>query len=314
MAYEVYTKDSVQWWLAQVGKPCGKTNEYSAYMDGYKFYNYPKNGSANSCAIFYDTAIMKCMSPEANANAARAILCEPNVDNCGAGCTQKVAYYKAAGRFYYHKAKGCPAQVGDEVFFKRSNGAIYHTGAVVDWDNKGIYTVEGNTDGGKVAKKFYSYSDSKLYGYGRPKWTGYARPEPKPEPTPTPAPTTEKYKVETNGGKLSLRNAPKLTGSIVIAEIPNGTEIDVSEIVQGEMVNNCTEWAHTTYEGKSGYCTCSWLVKVNGTTAAEYYTVKKGDTLWQIAQRHGITLQKLLSLNTIKNPNIIQIGQKIRIK
>ena len=46
----------------------------------------------------------------------------------------------------------------------------------------------------------------------------------------------------------------------------------------------------------------------------EYYTVVKGDTLWQIAKRYGITLQKLLELNTIKNPNVIQIGQKIRIK
>ena len=165
MAYEVYTKDCVTWWLAQVGKSCGKTNEYSAYMDGYNFYNYPKNGVANSCAIFYDTAIMKTMTPEANANAARAMLCEPNVDNCGAGCTQKVAYYKAAGRFYYHKAKGCPAQVGDEVFFKRSNGAIYHTGAVVDWDSKGIYTVEGNR-GDAVAEGTYSADSIYVFGFG----------------------------------------------------------------------------------------------------------------------------------------------------
>lgn len=193
MAYEVYAKDCVAWWKAQVGKDCGKTNEYSAFMDKYKFYNYPKNGSTNSCAIFYDTGIMKTMTPEPNANAGRAILCEPNVDNCGAGCQQKVQYYKQAGRWYPHKAKGCPAQVGDEVFFQKSNGAVYHTGAVVDWDSKGIYTVEGNTNGGKVAEKFYAYSDPKLYGYGRPKWTGYERPkqeekpEPiKPEPTPSP--------------------------------------------------------------------------------------------------------------------------------
>lgn len=190
MAYEVYAKDCVVWWKAQVGKDCGKTNEYSAFMDSYKFYNYPKNGAANSCAIFYDTGIMKTMTPEPNANAARAILCEPNVDNCGAGCTQKVEYYKKAGRWYPHKAKGCPAQVGDEIFFQKSNGAIYHTGAVVDWDSKGIYSVEGNTNGGKVAEKFYSYSDPKIAGFGRPKWTGYERPkqEEKPEPKPEPAP------------------------------------------------------------------------------------------------------------------------------
>lgn len=207
MAYEVYAKDCVVWWKAQVGKDCGKTNEYSAFMDSYKFYNYPKNGVANSCAIFYDTGIMKTMTPEPNANAARAILCEPNVDNCGAGCTQKVEYYKKAGRWYPHKAKGCPAQVGDEIFFQKSNGAIYHTGAVVDWDSKGIYTVEGNTNGGKVAEKFYAYSDTKIAGFGRPKWTGWERPkeekpepdlkpEPTPEPAPAPDPVPEKKSID----------------------------------------------------------------------------------------------------------------------
>ena len=66
---------------------------------------------------------------------------------------------------------------------------------------------------------------------------------------------------------------------------------------------------------KEGYCTCSWLTPVTSEgDDREYYTVVKGDTLWQIAKKHGITLQKLLELNTIKNPNVIQIGQKIRIK
>lgn len=133
-----------------------------------------------------------------------------------------------------------------------------------------------------------------------------------PEPQPTPTPTTTKYMVKTNGGTLSLRNAPKLTGSIVIASIPNGTILDVSEIVTGEMVNNDTNWAKTTYDGKQGYCTCSWLMKCDSN--AEYYTVKKGDTLWQIAQAHGMTLADILKLNTISNPNVISIGQTIRIK
>ena len=70
----INVKDCVAWWVAQVGKPCGKTNEYSAFMDSYKFYNYPKNGVANSCAIFYDTAIMKNMIPSPNADKARAEL------------------------------------------------------------------------------------------------------------------------------------------------------------------------------------------------------------------------------------------------
>ena len=47
----------------------------------------------------------------------------------------------------------------------------------------------------------------------------------------------------------------------------------------------------------------------------EIYNVVKGDNLTKIAKRKGITLKKLLSLNPeLKaNPNLIRIGQKIRV-
>ena len=43
------------------------------------------------------------------------------------------------------------------------------------------------------------------------------------------------------------------------------------------------------------------------------YTVKRGDTLWGIAKSHGVTLQSVLEINIIKNPNLIYPGQIIRI-
>jgi len=46
----------------------------------------------------------------------------------------------------------------------------------------------------------------------------------------------------------------------------------------------------------------------------QYYTVKKGDTLWGIAKKYKTTVNKLVSLNKIKNPDLIFPGQKIRIK
>lgn len=46
---------------------------------------------------------------------------------------------------------------------------------------------------------------------------------------------------------------------------------------------------------------------------ATYYTVKRGDTLSSIAKRYGVTVAYLTQLNGIKNPNKIQIGQKIKI-
>lgn len=56
-------------------------------------------------------------------------------------------------------------------------------------------------------------------------------------------------------------------------------------------------------------------IYLSADTAEEYYTVKKGDTLGSIARKFNISLNKLLGLNPdIKNPNLIHIGDKIRIK
>lgn len=43
------------------------------------------------------------------------------------------------------------------------------------------------------------------------------------------------------------------------------------------------------------------------------YVVKKGDTLSGIASKYGTTYQKLAEYNGIKNPNLIYVGQKIKI-
>ena len=43
------------------------------------------------------------------------------------------------------------------------------------------------------------------------------------------------------------------------------------------------------------------------------YTIKKGDTLWEIARRYGTTVQEIASINNIQNPNLIYPGETIRI-
>lgn len=43
------------------------------------------------------------------------------------------------------------------------------------------------------------------------------------------------------------------------------------------------------------------------------YTVKVGDTLSQIALRYGVTVNQIVALNNIKNPNLIYPGEKLRI-
>lgn len=48
--------------------------------------------------------------------------------------------------------------------------------------------------------------------------------------------------------------------------------------------------------------------------SAEYYVIKRGDTLSGIAKRFGTTVNQLVAWNGIKNPNLIYAGQKIRVK
>jgi len=44
------------------------------------------------------------------------------------------------------------------------------------------------------------------------------------------------------------------------------------------------------------------------------HTVARGDTLWAIAARYGVTLAALLAANPqIKNPNLIGIGEQVRL-
>ena len=43
------------------------------------------------------------------------------------------------------------------------------------------------------------------------------------------------------------------------------------------------------------------------------YTVKRGDTLWGIAQRFGTTVSQLASRNGITNPSLIYPGMVLRI-
>jgi prophage DNA circulation protein len=45
------------------------------------------------------------------------------------------------------------------------------------------------------------------------------------------------------------------------------------------------------------------------------HTVVQGDTLWGIARKYGLTVERLLELNPgIKNPNLIRMGEKVKLR
>ena len=46
----------------------------------------------------------------------------------------------------------------------------------------------------------------------------------------------------------------------------------------------------------------------------EFYTIKRGDTLYSIALDHGLDYRELAEWNAIDNPNVIRVGQQLRLR
>lgn len=71
----------------------------------------------------------------------------------------------------------------------------------------------------------------------------------------------------------------------------------------------------------AGMTMLGWTEDVNGVRVykagtpapAKTHTVKAGDTLSAIAVRNKTTVAKLAAKNGIKNPNLIRVGQKIKL-
>src|SRR5690606_27985815 len=76
-------------------------------------------------------------------------------------------------------------------------------------------------------------------------------------------------------------------------------------------VKKSTTKTATNSKNTSKSISTKTTAKTSSTTAT--YTVKKGDTLSHIAKRFGTTVNELVRLNNIKNPNLIYPGQKLKI-
>lgn len=51
-----------------------------------------------------------------------------------------------------------------------------------------------------------------------------------------------------------------------------------------------------------------------GEARPEFYTVRKGDTLYSIALDHGLDYRELAQLNGITDPGVIRVGQPLRLR
>ena len=72
-------------------------------------------------------------------------------------------------------------------------------------------------------------------------------------------------------------------------------------------------YGRPAYDAEPGNTNTGSQTPSSSTTSEVTYTVVAGDTLSKIAAKYGTTCQKLAAYNGITNPNIIRVGQKIKI-
>lgn len=131
-----------------------------------------------------------------------------------------------------------------------------------------------------------------------------------------------RYDLTTAGLRSTCRNAgfavltdPKYLNSDTYL-LPGDILLRDVNLASGHAAINVTKGTKAGNEGASvGSITQGGTVAPAATqsSAGGTYTVQAGDTLSGIAARYGTTVQTLASLNGITNPNVIRVGQVLRL-
>lgn len=243
----LYAKPCCDTALEEVGYQAdGKWNKYADVLDSVNYFVGCGNKQGlDWCCVFvcyclYMNTLNSDCVLEPSAWAARWFQYQSDTCNMSAVVKYMAQYYKDNGAWTNEQGAG----KGDVIFFKKSNGTLYHVGLVVDWGyfdelgTDGFKVVEGNTNGGQVAIKYYPYGDSKIAGFGQPRYDGWEFPtagapntEPKPEPVPEPEPQGKEYTVRVNTF-LNVRLGPG-TNYKSIWKFYNGDKLTVYEEYNG---------------------------------------------------------------------------------
>lgn len=97
---------------------------------------------------------------------------------------------------------------------------------------------------------------------------------------------------------------------------PSGKTIDelANEVIEGLWGNGEERYERLTKAGYDYYAVQNRVNEILEGQGEEYYTIKSGDTLSEIAVMFDTTVQRLCELNGIKNPDLIYAGTTIRVK
>jgi LysM repeat protein len=276
--------------------------KYARDLAEISYFNGNKQGVA-WCATF----VCWCFYKAYGKAAALKLLCQPTkaANNAAAGCKHARNYFKNKGKLYD------TPKAGDQIFFYSSDKSdISHTGLVYKVDSKKVYTVEGNTssasgvvaNGGAVATKSYALTYARIAGYGRPDYGAQVEEVTVKEPEaakPVDYTGFETYTVKK--GDTLWKIAQKTMGSgNQYKAIMTLNQLSSDKLKIGQVLK-IKEKADSKEETSS--------------PALVPYTVKKGDTLWEIASDQlgsGKRYKEIMTASGIDSENL-KIGQVLKI-
>lgn len=106
--------------------------------------------------------------------------------------------------------------------------------------------------------------------------------------------------LESARGKLGWMRLPGINNLIEVCFISNFNDMTKYEKNKNALAKVIAQTIHKHAADGSGGLECT-------------YTVVKGDTLSKIAAKHNTTVQKIMEKNNLKQANLIEIGQKLKL-
>lgn len=202
------------------------------------------------------------------------------------GCVQMVALFKNLGE--WNESDSRTPNPGDIIFYDwqdsgsgDNTGIPDHVGIVEKVTDKTITVIEGNKSNA-VGRRSIKVNARYIRGYGIPKYDAAA---------------------VTSNTASAKKSVDEIAAEVLAGKWGNGSDRKSKLTAAG-------------YDYSAVQAKVNTLVKSSSASTATYYTVRSGDTLSSIAAKYGTTVSAIQKLNTtlIKNPNLIIVGWKIRVK
>lgn len=228
------------------------------------------------------------------------------------GCERHVKLFQQIGR--WQEDESYVPSAGDYIFYdwhdngeKDAKGDAGHVGIVEKVSGNTITTIEGNWKNA-VNRRTIKVNATKIRGYGIPDYASKATEQEKPIVKEESVPTFKVGDTVMFTGSLHYTSA----GTKGVAK---GCKAGMATItaIREDRVHSY----HLKAVVDKGSTVYGWVnakdVTALTNNSGKKHIVKKGDTLSKIAKKYSTTVNKLASLNGIRDTNLIHVGQIITI-